>query len=604
MTHDKAQLTRRRPAIVKIAGLLFACLLPAVAAAQSVTFDIQPRVVRLGESATASLVFRGIENPQNPGFPQINGIEVQGAGTEQSITINNGVQSIATTIKYTLVPKQAGRTTIGPFTYDDGHGKRYDLPAISFEVVAGAAATGGSTPDLLFAKLEPATTNLYVQQVFDLMLRVYASTRLNVHSLQPIQNLPAQGLIVKQPRQLDTTQEAINGEVYNVYRFALKAQAITAGRYEFNPAQRAEVISQRRQQRSDFFDSFFNRVQTEGRDIRIEPVALVIQDLPAQGRPASFAGAVGQFTFEMTARPQELAAGDPVTLNFRVAGRGNVESVQMPALQLGELFKTYDAKLLSQNYDENASAGEKTFEQVVIPRSADVKQIPQLIFSWFDPEKRSYESITRGPFALAVRPAPKEQQSLIVEHTTASPDGEKKTELLGTDIIYLKPAPKTFTRAGTTPWHRTTGVLAAQAVPALAVVATLLLVRRREKVTGDIARSRRLLAPKSARAGVERARAALAANDARQFHDALWEAMSSYFGHRLNLLPGDVTPQRIDDAFARAKVDGPQRRWIEEFFAVCESARYGGVAGLDAATASKQIAGLEDALRTCEKIKF
>lgn len=606
MTKDTGQMTRWRNAITWIAGTVLACLCLTASAAPSVSFDIQPRVLRMGETATATLTFREMENPQDPGFPQLNGFQVQPAGTERSISINNGVQSVSTTIRYTLIPQVVGKTTIGPFTYDDGRGNRHELPAVTLEVAQGDAAS--NTGDLLFARIEPSTTNLYVQQVFDLVVRVYVSTRLNAHSLQPLQNLPAQGLVVRQPRQLESQREAINGEVYNVIRYALKAQAVSAGTYDLAPAQKAEIIAQGRSRRGPFgdslFDNFFGGVQTEARDIKIAPIKLVIRDLPAAGRPTSFAGAVGQYTFEMTARPQELTAGDPVTLGFRIAGRGNVDSVQMPTLQLGELFKSYDAKLLTQNSDDAASTGDKTFEQVVIPKSSDAKEIPQVTFSYFDPDKNSYVSIARGPFPLAVRPAAKNTQSLIVESTGVPSGSKEKAELLGADIVYLKPAPRSFTRTTDVPWFRTRAALAMQTVPALAVAATYFLVRRREKIAGDVAKTRRLQAPKSARAGIERARAALAANDARQFHDALWEAMSSYFGNRLNLLPGDVTAQRIDDAFARAKYEGPLRRWVEELFAASEAARYGGAPKLDTQLATNQITGLEDALRSFEKIKL
>jgi len=577
------------------------------AAEPSVTFDVQPRVIRMGESATATLTFQGMENPANPGFPNIAGFRVQGAGTETSLRIEDGKQTSAVTSKYRLIPERAGKTTIGPFTYDDGKGHKFELAGVTIEVLdATATETGAQQP--LFAKLEPSTTNLYVQQVFDLVLKVYVSSRLNLHQLGPLQNLPAQGLVIHQPQQIDTQREAIEGEIYNVYRFRLKAQSITAGRYDLAPVQRAELATQRKTRRGpfgdDFFDSFFGGVQTEGRDIAVQPFTLVIKDLPAKGRPPTFAGAVGRYAFDMTAKPLELSAGDPITLNFRISGRGNVDSVQMPSLALGDAFKTYDPKLTAQNVDPQAAAGEKTFEQVIIPKSENARLIPEVTFAYFDPEKEAYQTIRRGPFELTVHPPSRDLTSLIVEQHSAATDGSQKAEMLGADIIYLKPAPASWRSTGGRPWYAHPVAKASQAVPALAVAAAFLLIRRREKLAGDIAKSRRQLAPRAARAGIARAQEAIRANDAAQFYDALWEAMASYFGNRLNLAPGDVTADRIDAAFASASFDEKQRNLVMHLFASCEQARFGGMPAFDPDASNRLIAGLEDALRACEKVRL
>ena len=53
---------------------------------------------------------------------------------------------------------------------------------------------------------------------------------------------------------------------------------------------------------------------------------------------------------------------------------------------------------------------EKTAEQVIIPTSAGIKEVPALHFSYFDPSIKDYKTITQGPFAIQViAPSPDQE---------------------------------------------------------------------------------------------------------------------------------------------------------------------------------------------------
>lgn len=581
-------------------GVAFALSLAAAPARAegSVAFDIQPRLARVGEPLQATLTVRGIQNPSNPGFPQLDGFDIQ--GSSQNLSIENGAVSV--TFSYTLIPRRTGRFSIGPFTYSIGD-KNYDLPAVDLQIVEATAPPPGQGEDV-FAVLEPSTTNLYVQQVFDLVLKVYVSTRLRLANIGSLQGMPAQ-LQLRTGGELNTIRESIDGQIYDVRRIVLRAQPLTSGLFELKEvAAQGEFASSRRRRGpfgDDFIDSFFNAVQTEARSIPIRPLVLNIRPLPESGRPAGFSGAVGQFTFEASCQPLEVAAGDPLNLRVRLAGQGNIANVQPPAFALGDGFKVYEGRLQTENVDASAARGEKVFEQVVIPKSTDVKEIPALSFSYFDPAADAYRTITRGPFPLVVKPGAQAQAAVF------APSGASVTPTaattLGSDIVYLKPAPRRWSDLRARPWFAHPAFLAAQALPALLTLGTWLVVRRRQALRTDIRRARRLAAPRVARAALTRARTVAGQGDARALHEALWEAMSLYFGNRLNLAPGEVSAERVLAAFGTALSADDAKR-LRSLFETGERARFGGPAHANPSELGAHIEDLETLMRLCERIRL
>ena len=89
------------------------------------------------------------------------------------------------------------------------------------------------------------------------------------------------------------------------------------------------------------------------------------------------------------------------------------------------------------------------------------------------------------------------------------------------------------------------------------------------------------------------------------FHEAPSDAMNSYFGNRLNLAPGEVTPEIVLDALRRGGLDGNACSGLETIFRRCEVARFAGNA-VDApnADAARQIINeLHELLKKCEKVR-
>ena len=590
-------------------SFLLAVVLGA-SATPRVEFDIQPRALRVGEAAVCSITVRGVENPPPPGLPPVEGWQISMAGTERSFSYGTGGSDSAITFRFRLVPVKAGTFTFGPFQYAMGNATA-DLPAIEVRVVPPEEQPqqqGGTQADMLFASLSASSTNLYSQQVFDITLTVHAAQGVNIGRDIALLNMPSTGISLNQFQELGSSREVMHNNIYEVRRFRAKATTLTAGSFEFSPTVRLSILVPRqRRQRDPFdgfpgFDDFFGRYESQPVDVTPPPLAITVQPLPSEGQPPGFSGAVGSFAFHAQVGPTEIAAGDPVTVTLSISGDGNIENVSAPEIIAGDAFRTYEAKLVARDIDPSRAFGRKVFEQVLIPRSADVTNLPPIAFSFFDPSSGSYRVARQGPFPLKVSAA-----TGAIAHVVQAPGAsqEMQTQILGTDILYLKPAPSRWGNGRARRWYLSKPFLVLQLLPPLAVGLLFGFIRRRTDLETNVAKARRQKAPRAAREGLRRAEHAIRTANMTAFHEALSDAMNSYFGNRLNLAPGEVTPEIVLDALRRGGLDGNACSGLEMIFRRCEEARFAGsaVEAPNADAARHMINKLHEWLKKCEKVR-
>jgi hypothetical protein len=582
-------------------GFALALVLFAAARAAEVEMDITPRVLRLGESAICRIVVKGAVNAPQPRLPPLQGFEVAAAGTEQNIQIVNGRQTVFTAYRFQLTPVAAGDFLIGPFRYDLGD-RVVDIPAIQVQVLPMQGAGGEavqSLDELLFATLTTSRPKAYVGETFDITINLYTQPGLNLDRNVSLLDFDTTGLTLSNFEELAGGREAVAGRVYDVRRFRARATALTSGAFTLQPRLRVNIIVQRQRSPRDpffgdsFFDSFafFGRVETRAHTLDVRPLELRVHELPAEGRPSNFSGAVGRYSFEVSASPLQLAVGEPITLRYRIQGRGNIDTVRAPAPTWPDGFRAFDIQLV----DQNAESGLKVFEQVVIPRAASVTELPAVAFSWFDPEAERYETAVRGPFPLELAAG---ASGTILQGMDARPAAERGP--LGADLVYLKPTPK---RPRAAPALEIPPAL--HGVPALALLLAAVYARRRARLLRDPIYAARLRAPRGAREGLARARSLLEKSPA-EAANALADTLARFFGPLLGLPPGQVDADSVCGRLQKAGLDAPALNDVRAMFDFCERMRYAGPTALssdaDRVQLARHLERAPELLRICRRL--
>src|SRR5262249_24837805 len=145
---------------------------------------------------------------------------------------------------------------------------------------------------------------------------------------------------------------------------------------------------------------------------------LVTKEPPATGRPKDWHGAIGRFALAAEVAPTKARVGDPLTLTVTVTGSGNLADLAPPDLgaepAFAAGFKVYDATAQTKG-------GARVFAWGLRPKSAGVKEVPPVPFSWFDVQREQYASAATEAVPIEVSEAERLDASEVVAERGATP---------------------------------------------------------------------------------------------------------------------------------------------------------------------------------------
>ncbi|MFL2876570.1 MAG: BatD family protein [Pontiellaceae bacterium] len=478
-------------------------------------------------------------------FPIIDGLEIQYQGQSSETRIVNMQRTFKVIHRYLITPKQTGNFTIGPIQIDMPGGPRALQTQLQV-IKSKNDSEAQQLSQLLYAEIASTHSNPYVYEPFDLTLKLYIREGIQIEtsiSIQGIDGAPPDWKRVHQEQQV------IQGHIYTITTLKTTFQTITAGTFTFEPKVQLNIIVPRQDRRSygfndPFFGDFFGRQEHRPVKLECNTLSLPVRPIPQKNRPPTYTGAVGQFEFQASISPTELKTGEPLTLTSHIRGLGNLDKITPPILLTNAAYKLYHPRILP-----TAENNTLQFEQIIIPQSADLTQIPAIQFSYFNTQDESFHTLTAGPFAIELSPG--DQARLLTSKTSPT---DPTLRVLDSDIIHLKPQPRHWKNPHTLETLSSRNILIWIATPPLLWIAMFLWVRTQRRCQDDSAYQRRSKAWPEASHALKAAQEALKENDLPSANEALYQAIITYFGHRLDCPPGEVTCTHIIQAFTREQV--------------------------------------------------
>jgi len=594
--------------------LAFAALLlwhpTTVLLGASFTATLDRETVTVGETANLTLRFDGGEPKSIPTPPPQANLQMTGEGSSRNISIQNGQVSASVSQNFALTPTQPGVYVIPALKAEIGGQVLTTQPLKLTAVKASAPAADSSGEKLAFFKLFVPKKEVYVGEVLAVEFQVYVRDGIanGEGILQEFDRyggcpLKAEGVSILKTAHAQRRRARVGNSNYGVATLvtslsAVKTGSVTVGSMDVTLPLQIPLPNQRRR---DPFDPFgmFQQMQVEERRVSLsaEPETLTVLPLPKENIPPTFNGAVGSFSMTLSAGPTNVAAGDPVTVRIQISGRGAFDSLALPEQSSWRDFKTYPPTSKVETTDALGLQGTKTFEQVVVPQDPEVKALPPVLFSFFDPDQKSYRTLTQPAVPLVVRPGGSAPAPTVAAATRAAPDNPPPTQ----DIVHIKPRLGTVAQIAPPlvqqPWF-----LVLQAVPVFAWLLAVMWRRRAEQLANNPRLRRRRQVAQIIRQGLLELRQHAADNKSDDFFATLFRLLQEQLGERLDLPASAITEAIIEEHLRPRGVAETTLAALHELFQTCNLARYAPI------KSSQELAALiprfEAALRELQGLKL
>lgn len=267
------------------------------------------------------------------------------------------------------------------------NGKAYYSAPTTYEVTSSQASNSLE----LEAVVNPMTP-LYPSQHALFTYRIYYNRNIEL-TAEELPFLEAAGF----QKVGDKTVKDSQTEEYTIQEITQEVRALEPGEYAYGPSHVEGFVYKE--------DLTGTRVYEKPRlRADADPIKILVKAFPQQGRPPSFAGTVGQYKVKARlTTPKEVNIGDKVEVGFSVTGEGEIDSVSMPDIACQPGFSGF-FELGAYPYFEQRNTNGKEFILTFRPLSADVKAIPNIEFSYFDPLSQQYQTVSSEPLPLNVRP--------------------------------------------------------------------------------------------------------------------------------------------------------------------------------------------------------
>ena len=556
------------------------------------------------------VVFEANAEGKNFQAPSFEGFTVVGGpftSSSSSFSMVNGSMShtVRCTYTFALQAYQEGTFHVGSATLTV-KGKKISSEPFDIKVIpddgSHAAPSGGgsssgqgqsqqntSDPQVsgkdLFIRVIPSKKSAYVGEQVVLTYKLY--TKVPVSSLS-VERMPSyagfwtKDITDNNGGSLRQTSEYINGIEYT----AAEIQKIVvvpqrSGTLPIDPMI-IECIAQirtesNRQRSMDPFEAFFNdpffnrNIANVRKELTSQTLNLEVKSLPENGKPASFAGAVGNFNFKSEIDKTELSTNEAFTLTLTVSGTGNVELLQMPTPVFPPDFEVYDPKItMNVNNNANGLSGTKKAEYLVIPRRAGSFTVPAVEFSYFDPSKGTYQTLSSQPYEIKVEKGKGGDEGSSGGIYASNQEGIK---YLGSDIRHIMTG-----NAHLKPMHTVFFGSAAYFVVLLVLlvlfVILLFVLKKREQLSQDTAANRNRKADKVARGRLKSAAQFLKAKDQDKFYVEMSQALWGYIADKLGIERSKLSMDTVNETMKAKNVPDELTQQFIDTLNSCEFARF------------------------------
>lgn len=521
--------------ILPIALLIFlSALVPNShgAGAVSVRAELSRPEINAGEAAELQINVSGADGAKVPQEIAVEGLQIRLTGQSTQVQMVNFKVTSSAVYSYIVMPQRAGKFTIPSISVQTDQGTMQTRP-LTFSVVDSSGAgqpssaaapsfpqpgmPGFSQPSravrqrsdspnggqLAFGEITCSKKTFYAGEMIPVEIRYYFNANYPGVRVTSNVDFGSEGLLVERTPDPKQSQEDRDGIPYLVLTYHTLLSAVKPGPIDIPfvklqtqvqlpgavpPGFDAQLIQQMMGGQNPF-------VQTRDLTVKTAPLHLEVLPLPKEGKPASFAGAVGQFDIDAMVANPKPAPGDPAMLTIKIGGKGNFKAMGAPVLTETDGWRTYPPADKFDSSDALSYEGVKSFDFTLIAQEQKTNS-PGSEFSYFDPVAEKYVTLATKPLPLKASPASGAASPTPIAAAQSTPQqGGKPSPTVTAKVGEGEPLSTMTLHSWKTPAQRSEFLIASLGMLLASVsLAGILQFRRYQTQQGSASSRRRRLA--------------------------------------------------------------------------------------------------------------
>ena len=203
----------------------------------------------------------------------------------------------------------------------------------------------------------------------------------------------------------------------------------------------------------------------------------------------------------------------------------------------------------------------------MIPRHAGLFTIEPIVFSYFDPETKSYQTLTTGAFDIEVEKGDKE------EGTVVSGIRKEDIKMLGSDIRYIKTNVPQFILHGDF-FFGSSRFYLLLILPFILFTGFLVGWKRHVKQNNNMVWVKSKRATKIAVKRLKLAKKYLEAHDQKHFYQEIFKALYGYLSDKLNMPVAELNKENITERLKMKTISEHTIAKLTNTLDLCEMARF------------------------------
>jgi len=552
---------------------LFICLLSISLVAQEATLKAKVSKNKLGVNQRLRIEFsidkQGGDNFSPPKFTNFRVVGRPSQSVSQSSI--NGKVTFSQSYTYIIQPKRKGAFSIASASIKIG-GKFIKSEPVKVIVLDPVEIPKNPNDPNYVAQqnihlvAEISKTNPYVGEGIYVEYRLYVSENVSVYDTS-ISEAPKYNGFWNQDIKVNgfpVKMGKYNGENYR-YIVLQKALLIPTktGKLSIDPM-RMDIVIGVPSGRADFFGNAITK--NIRREFASTKKIIRPKSLPLEGKPANFAGAVGDFDFGVALSKDILKANETSQVQIKISGKGNLKLFELPTVETPAELEMYQPER-KERVRVNASglSGAVTDTYTVVPLYKGKYKIPSISFSYFNPKEKKYKTIATEDFFVDVQ----EGKELITLDTSSV----RKQEVISTGKNFRYIATKTnFITAKKIDFFKSNLFYVLFLLPLIAIPIGVFIGKKNEERSNDILGNKTRKAEKLAKKYLSKAQKQLGKKEA--FYEALERALHNYLKAKLGVETAEISKERITEILKGKNVEATAIHQFIEVLKNSDFARY------------------------------